>query len=300
MSSEDYSHLNKAATSALSLSDKERIKYLRSPRWIGYPRAKEILARLEDLLEYPKKHRMPNLLIVGNTNNGKSMIVNRFEQKHPAYDAINETTVKVPVLVIEAPPTPSESRFYNKILDRLFAPYKISDRPERKQTQVLTLLREIDTKVLVVDEIHNLLAGSSAKQREFLNVIKHLGNELQISIVGAGIKDALRAVNTDPQLGNRFEPLALPRWNESREFLQLLVSFERMLPLKKPSHLVEQSLSLKLLSMSEGNIGELSELLVRAAVMAVKKNHEKIDLKILESIGWYAPSQRRRASEQMV
>jgi len=60
------------------LTDNERIEKIRSSRWVGYTTAKKILDKLDDLLTHPKTHRMPNMLIVGETNNGKTMIVNRF------------------------------------------------------------------------------------------------------------------------------------------------------------------------------------------------------------------------------
>src|SRR5258705_8898580 len=66
------SHLSPAVRAALELSDEERIQRVRSPRWIGYPMAKRVLDRLEDLLTYPQTHRMPGLLLVGETNNGKT------------------------------------------------------------------------------------------------------------------------------------------------------------------------------------------------------------------------------------
>ncbi|MFF8032311.1 TniB family NTP-binding protein [Streptomyces sp. NPDC016626] len=50
---------------------------MRADRWIGYPRATEALERLETLLAWPSKQRMPNLLLIGPTNNGKSMIVEK-------------------------------------------------------------------------------------------------------------------------------------------------------------------------------------------------------------------------------
>ncbi|EPK3350627.1 TniB family NTP-binding protein, partial [Pseudomonas aeruginosa] len=53
---------------------------LRADRWIGYPRAVEALNRLEALYAWPNKQRMPNLLLVGPTNNGKSMIVEKFRR----------------------------------------------------------------------------------------------------------------------------------------------------------------------------------------------------------------------------
>jgi hypothetical protein len=74
---------------------------------------------------------------------------------------------------------------------------------------------------------------NSANQRHFLNVIKYLGNELQIPIVAAGTHDAFNAVQSDPQLSNRFEPALLRRWALTDEYLRLLASFEVALPLER-------------------------------------------------------------------
>ena len=48
------------------------------------------------------------------------------------------------------------------------------------------MLVTINVKMLIIDEIHHVLAGPLLKQRHFLNVIKYMGNELQIPIVAAG------------------------------------------------------------------------------------------------------------------
>ena len=63
-------HLNELAVKQLNLDDDERIEKIRSDRWIGYPKAKTVLTKLDDLLSYPRTERMPNMLIVGDTNNG--------------------------------------------------------------------------------------------------------------------------------------------------------------------------------------------------------------------------------------
>ena len=65
---------------------------------------------------------------------------------------------------------------------------------------------------------------SRVKQRHFLNVIKYLGNELQIPIVAVGTHDAFNAVQSDPQLSNRFEPALLRRWTLTDDYLRLLAS----------------------------------------------------------------------------
>jgi hypothetical protein len=44
--------------------------------------------------------------------------------------------------------------------------------------------------MLVIDELHNVLAGRSDKRREFLNLIRFLGNQLRIPLVGVGTREA--------------------------------------------------------------------------------------------------------------
>ncbi len=78
----DLSHLLPAAQGLARLPSDERIHRLRADRWIGYPRAVEALNRLEALYTWPNKQRMPNLLLVGPTNNGKSMIVEKFRRAY--------------------------------------------------------------------------------------------------------------------------------------------------------------------------------------------------------------------------
>lgn len=287
-------HLLQKAAAYLERPDAERITYIRSPRWFGYPLAQQILEQLENLLTHPKSHRMPNLLIIGDTNNGKTMLVKRFCNRHKPDDNPDGEAAVVPVLFVQAPPMPDESRFYNAILELLFAPYKPGDRADRKQFQTIKLLKAVGLKMLVIDEIHHILAGTMTKQKVFLNVIKYLGNELEVPIVGVGTRDAFRAIQTDPQLSNRFDRMLLPRWSNDEEYLSLLATFERAIPLRHPSNLTDGALADKIYSMSEGYLGEISSLVVDAAVKAVETGQEKIDKKILDRIGWVAPSDRRK------
>lgn len=294
---ETLAHLSEKAAAWLQREDADRIHYIRSPKWIGYDGANTILDRLESLLMHPKSHRMPNLLVVGDTNNGKTMLVKRFCKRHPADDNKEGEAAKVPVLYVQAPPVPDEGRFYNSILELLFAPYKPSDRVDRKQYQALKLMRAVGLRMLVIDEIHHILAGTLTRQKVFLNVIKFLGNELEIPIVGVGTRDAFRAIQTDLQLSNRFERAVLPRWKNDDDYIRLLMTFERMIPLRNPSRMDDPALADRVFAMSEGYLGEISDLLKDAAVHAVQSGREVIDRKTLESIEWVAPSKRRTQPE---
>ena len=68
----DYHHLNKEGEALVNASDEERIRSIRAGTWLGYDRAKEILARMEELLEYPRITRMPNMLLVAPSFNGST------------------------------------------------------------------------------------------------------------------------------------------------------------------------------------------------------------------------------------
>jgi len=108
------------------------------------------------------------------------------------------------------------------------------------------------------------------RNRQMMNVLKYMSNDLQISIIGAGVQSALSALQSDDQMANRFKPVVLPRWELNEEFLQRLASFELLLPLRKPSTLTDQEMAVKRHGMVGGKIGELATLLADAAVDAIR------------------------------
>lgn len=291
----ELKHLSNSVKKIALLDNETRIRYIQKDKWIPYPKSEEILARLDELIHYPPTHRMINYLIVGETNNGKTALINKLQDKYKAYIINEEDGVRIPVLSIQAPPVPDEKRFYNNILERLAIPYSENGNISKKEKHIIRVLEKINLRMLIIDEIHHILAGTLSKQRAFLNVLKYISNELQISIVAVGTKDAFNAINLDPQLSNRFETGILHKWKFNKDFLRLLASFETIIPLQSPSLLYEKGLAMKIFTMTEGTIGEVSNLIKHAAVYAIKNNEEKITLDILNKLKWRSPSERRKA-----
>ena len=180
-----------------TLSSEERIEKLRNDYWIGYSHAEQALLRLEDLLNYPKRVRMPNMLIIGPTNNGKTMIVEKFRRQHLPYESEDRSYEVIPVLMVQMPSDLIIKRFYSAIIGALGSPIKIYPSTIQSEQMALKLLRITQVKVLIIDELHNILAGNTSKQQEFLNILRFLGNELQLPIVGVCIKDAYLAIRSD-------------------------------------------------------------------------------------------------------
>ena len=280
----------------LDKTDEERTGYIKKERFIVYPSAKKILDKLEELLIEPKKTRMPCLLIVGDSNNGKTSVVKKFYKSHMPTDGIE--TDAVPVIIVQAPPRPDVAMFYDAILDEILIPFKKSDSLSRKESEITYYFQKLGTKMLIVDEIHNILSGSVAKQKEFMNALKNLNNKLLMPIVLVGIKEALNATNTDFQISSRFKPIYLKRWSFNAEYRGLLKSIEMILPLKKESGLAnDDKLASYILESSEGLLGEIIELLNLSAITAINDGKDKITIEELKKTGYIQPSLRRSIND---
>ncbi len=288
-------HLSSQAAQLLSSSDEEKIRFIKQSKWIGYDRAHQILDRLEDLLDHPKQARMPNMLLVGPTNNGKTHLIHQFAQKHRADENPTGDHIIAPVICCEAPPVPSEAGFYAEILNVLFERVPPSST-EAKRRRVIEVLGKVQTKVLIIDELHNVLAGSSVKQQNFFNMIKYLSNQLRISIVGCGTGDLVRAVAIDTQIQNRFIPEVLPVWKKDTQLRRLLASMESMIPLPEPSSLHHSDTASLVLALSGGTIGEMSMLVEAAAIYAIRKGFSRIDERVLRECSYLPPEHRKAAA----
>ncbi len=286
----NFDHLHPDFRHFMSLSDIERIRFMDQPRWIGYHSAKHIMDTLQNVLNKPQRPRMPNFLIVGEPNNGKTTIVRRFTDLcGMGYVNEDADTVK-PIILAEAPPSADEKSLYISILERFFAPYRPSDPTSKLRYQVIHLFRACHVKMLIIDEFHSLLTGSAIKQREVMNALKLLCNELAIPIVGVGTREAVRVLHTDPQHASRFDIISLPLWELNKDFQRLLAGFEKVLPLKNASRLHQPELASLLHTISEGNIGNLHRLLIECATEAINKRTEFIDKKIIENKAWMRPT----------
>jgi len=294
----DMAHLRPEARELALLPAAERLALLLANRWIGYTRATEAISLLGRLLaSEPGRVRPRNLLIVGPTNNGKAAIAGRFLRDHQQRLSEDGEHEIFPVLLVQMPPAPTVSRLYAAILARLGVPIGLHPRWPDREGAALNLLRRVECRMLVIDELHNLLAASIPRQRELLNLLRYLGNELRIPLACLGTREAYLVIRTDDQLENRFEPFLLPSWEDGAEFGRLLASFEAVLPLREASGLGLPAMRAAILRRSEGTIGEVAALLAAATETVLLGGLERIDATSLETAGYQPPTVRRRLFE---
>lgn len=219
-------HLQEHVRPLVLLSKEKRINYLYSDKWVGYDRAKNIMALLDDVLNQPKRARPQSLLIVGEPNIGKTTIIRKFVERHPQtniQNRLNEITeVHKHHILIDAPVGADEKRLYIAILEKFLVAFRRTAPAIELRYQVNYLFRKFHIKMLIIDEIHNFLTGTSLKQREVMNVLKNLSNELNLSIVGVGTKEAVQILYSDPQHASRFDVAELTSWGLDNDFRKLL------------------------------------------------------------------------------
>ncbi len=274
-------HLTDDAGAVLAESIDDRIYFIRSKRWIAYPKAIEILGHLNDLLKHPRTTRMPSLAVYGDSGIGKSMLVEKFKDDHSQSAHAWPHRPRSKLLVVELAGRPSERRLFAQILAVLGAPQSPRATIAELERTTIRLLEDLSVQVLVLDEIHNVLAASWREQRVVFNTLRNLSNVLKLSLVCFGIMEARQAINGDVQLARRFDSFLLPRWMAGNEFEQLVLAIVRNLPLKEPSVLTVKGLR-RILLASDGVSARIFRMLNDVAVDAIETGAERITDEALE------------------
>jgi hypothetical protein len=279
--------LTKTTQTYLKKSETERIEYCKKDQWIGYQAALTLIDLLEDKFNEPVQVRNEGLLIYSDYNNGKTAILKKFYDLHKtSLDKLNENdehVYEIPIIYLQAPTIPDEGRLYTLILNELCVPHKPAEKVMEKAKLVEHYLRKLNTKMILIDEIHSALTGNLNKQRTFINDLKQLSNKLSLSIVLAGTREAHSALSISGETASRFPSIELPRWSNDKRFRSFIATYETCLPLKEASQMVNnQQIIDALYNQSDGLIGRTVNLIKKAAVKAIKSGREKITIEDIE------------------
>jgi hypothetical protein len=136
-------------------------------------------------------------------------------------------------------------------------------------------MRAMDVQILLLDEVHNILAGTFREQRIVLNTLRYISNELKLSLVCFGVSEAREAISGDVQLARRFEEMPLARWTANEEFEELVDTIIRDLPLRNPTVLSARAMR-RLLHVTDGVTSKLFRLLNQLAIEAIRNGTEKL------------------------
>ncbi len=292
---EHFPHLTATAAVMADLDDEVRIAYIRRDRFVIHKRAEAVLTELEMLYRMEDAVRPQGRLMVGRSLMGKSTIFDEFLRNHRASDNPEGDAAIVPVLLVQYPDAAKEG-IYPEILSKLNARMPTNSKLQDLRKATVDLLRRVGVRLLLIDELHNVLEGSANAQRKGLNSIKYLMNELRRPVVCAGTVEVLNAIKSDPQMYSRLKRLPLARFEDDADFQELLAGFELLLPLRKPSNLYDEMLSSYIFQASLGVVGEVADLLNSAAIYAIESGIECITEDVIKAVTGQRPTDEEIAA----
>lgn len=276
-----------------SSRDHERIAAVSHGWWIGYPRATAILKRLDEDLDRPLMPRRPSVLVVGEPGSGKTWIMNRMVQRHPPDARPSEAAAWVPVVRVQMVPHPSVDDFFEQIHVVVNGPPPDEHRPKVRLGQVIAMLGGVGTRMLLIDEFHNVMTGPRPLRERMLTTIKFISNELGIMLVCAGVRKVRNAVALVPELATRFDALWLEcPWIDGEVYQRFLASLALKLPLRRPSPLTDVAVRTAILIQSSGRLSDIVLLVARAAEWAIRSGYERVDTRAVGqaiATGLYIP-----------
>lgn len=276
----DTKHLRSEIRDILSKPIEERIHALEQDMYIQYELGDLVLLKMERILSMEKSVRPVGMLISSPSGNGKTTILKTFAQQHQPI--ITEEVDFKPVVSLQAPPSPGEKRFLGEIVKAFGLRDYDKGNAETRLKRVIQLAEKCRVRMLIIDEIHNLLSGSPRQLEESCNLIKYLANELGLSIVLAGTERAENVIASDLQLISRFPISNLPRWKYGSAYKEFLTYLESTIPLPKPSNLANDDKATYLLKGSGGILGHVVHSVKNAGYEAITKQDQIITFDILK------------------
>jgi hypothetical protein len=284
MAETNLAHLHPGIRHIALADDTVRLQAMRAKRWITHHPALGVLAALHEALDQPAGDRMENLLLIAESGMGKTMLLRKFQRDHAiAFDAATGTQ-RHPIVLALMAEDPSEEALFLQILKAVGAPFDLLRRRHRLSLRETTfrLLRELGTRMLMIDEINSILVGSARQQRQFLQLLRFLSNELQVAIVCAGVPEARVALLSDPQLRSRVADIALEPWTAGLELQDFINRLVQGLPLRQPSPVDSVKLRRLLIERSGGITRSICRAIERAGATAIRNGQERIDLSGLD------------------
>ena len=245
---------------------------------------------MRQLLERPPSLRPRGLLIAGPYHNGKTMIAERFAVEHL------RRADRQRVWVIQTREGAGLSHFYASILSGLRAPQAAGWRSlSRASEQVDHLLDSVKPRLLIFDEFHSALRGRRQDVKAIFSFLRRIARVHDISPVLVGEIAVYDALHDTEEMGSRFDTVPVPRWGFDEDFATLLDSLEASIPLAQASDLSRLPLARMIHDLSEGLIGEVVDIVTRAAIAAIENGEERITSSTVMALG-YVPLSRRRNS----
>lgn len=260
----------------------ERIGFISGRMLLSTPHLKEARLRLQECIAQNSNRRSGHvgLMLDGDSTLGKTTILealmeyvyNRFAAQVPNHKAIGY----IPIVFVEVPAGSRGKSLMTAFADFLGLPVAPRETMNSIRKRVAQAMRQANTKLVVVDELHKL-AGGSVNNGESVDILKELHNEVRATFVYAGLNltdGKLLSGSRGQQLSARFSFLGMSRYSlnnpeDKVAWKALVTAYVRELPLRHQDLKTLIGHSDYLLARTGGSIGSLGRLLGGAAIALI-------------------------------
>ena len=223
------------------------------------------------------------IAIFGEAGTGKTTLLESIRSTHRALLEVDHRTC--PALIISALPGSTRKRLALQMLEALGMPYPPSEPEYILHKRLRFCLREMDVRVILLDNCHNLFADHPAKAaHSTLEWLVQLSREIETQLVIAGIPLLKAFIMQDRQIGRRFVPIYLPKFqwedlDQRAEFLGILNAYLRMIAETRAIPPFDsKDMGFRFHCATGGIIGNLATLLRRTLIAAEFESRTSITL----------------------
>lgn len=255
-----------------------------------------------------------SVLISGDSTMGKTTAciaamtwaLKRYEKRFPDWEQHGH----IPVVFVDVPSSATPKTMMGKFLEFIGIHVSNTVTLEERTRLVVSHLRSANTRLIVVDEVHNLHdIGTTIRQS--VDVLKGLQNELNATFVFSGANLDGGRILSGPrgrQIAARSQyeglaPYPLATTQDRKLWSGLVSAFERNLMLfgHRPGTLVRTAADARRLhALTQGAIGDLSRVLTAAAAELIftdtPAEQEQLTLDLLEASPVSLATEMRRSA----
>lgn len=174
-------------------------------QFIETPYARHAVARIAEVhMDTQRACMSKGLLLQGPSGSGKTTLIQEF-----IYSTFPNGRIpgqKLSALRVEIPSSPSKKNLAAAVLTALGDPFATSrsHSAEAKFTRIVTLLKNLGTEIIILDEAQHLVDYKRNNAYEAADWIKSLMNDAQITVILVGLKRTQGLLWANEQLRRRF------------------------------------------------------------------------------------------------
>ena len=286
-----YPHLTRQAAGLLASGKRAKLAWVNRRRVYDYPQRRKALRALHDALYRRREGELPPAVVLtGNSNNGKTFILEDMHHEH-GQRYINEATndPAAPVIWPAMPEATNATQLAIAILDRFHGGLLPDCGGHPLDLAIAFLKRHCRTELLILDELWGTPEG------EISDYVDRIRREARTGVVytETGDEEGCQAwMETIPDVVH----VDLPAWTAGRRLERLLRTLEAETPIPEPSGLAEPETMRRIAAAGRHTIGGILEVVRAIAAFAILNETESMKTDDVENL--HLRPQRRAEDEE--